>query len=189
MVLNQRRRSALNRDAAAMHLAAARMTPAHAGTVETPPYEVAATLLVQAVIGIRMHVQGRLRTQGLTHSQWRALRLVASVDSLPATEMAKGLGLDTGAATRLVDRLEAKGLCRRRRSVMDRRVVHLELTDDGASVLERTSGMVADVLAEHFTDVKPHEMTTLQDVLTRILNRCTPGIEKIPLRRTSRKAD
>ena len=39
--------------------------------------------------------------------------------------------LDAGGMTRLLDRLETKGLVRRERSQEDRRVVNLELTDEG----------------------------------------------------------
>ena len=46
-------------------------------------------------------------------------------------ELARECELDAGAMTRLLDRLEAKGLCRRVRSVTDRRVVNIELTDEG----------------------------------------------------------
>ena len=39
-----------------------------------------------------------------------------------------------GATTRLLDRIEAKGLCRRVRSQEDRRVVNIELTDAGRDI-------------------------------------------------------
>ena len=51
-------------------------------------------------------------------------------------ELARECQLDTGAMTRLLDRLEAKGLCRRVRSLADRRVVNIELTDEGRAAAE-----------------------------------------------------
>jgi DNA-binding MarR family transcriptional regulator len=46
-------------------------------------------------------------------------------------ELARELNTDPGAMTRLLDRLECKGLCRRSRSTDDRRVVNIELTPEG----------------------------------------------------------
>ena len=45
-------------------------------------------------------------------------------------ELSRELQIDAGALTRTLDRLEAKGLCRRERSTEDRRVVNLALTDE-----------------------------------------------------------
>jgi DNA-binding MarR family transcriptional regulator len=46
-------------------------------------------------------------------------------------ELAEFLLLAVNSVTSIVDRMEAKGIVRRRRSAEDRRVVHVELTDAG----------------------------------------------------------
>src|ERR1700730_5576007 len=55
------------------------------------------------------------------------------VDS--AAQLCKDLSYDAGAMTRMVDRLEAKGLISRRRCPGDRRVVKLELTEAGLAAI------------------------------------------------------
>ena len=77
-------------------------------------------------------------------------------------ELARGCQLDAGAMTRLLDRLEAKALCRRVRSVADRRVVNIELTEEGSVaavgipvVLSRVqNAMLAGFSAEEFEALK-----------------------------------
>ncbi|MGA7813518.1 MarR family winged helix-turn-helix transcriptional regulator, partial [Caballeronia sp.] len=46
-------------------------------------------------------------------------------------ELSKMLSVDTGLMTRMLDKLETKGLLERSRSVDDRRVVNLALTKKG----------------------------------------------------------
>jgi DNA-binding HxlR family transcriptional regulator len=53
----------------------------------------------------------------------------------------RGLGIDAGAITRMLDRLEAKGLVERVRSETDRRVVHVRLTEAGETRHGATSRM------------------------------------------------
>lgn len=49
-------------------------------------------------------------------------------------ELSKLLGVDTGLMTRLLDKLETKGLLKRSRNLEDRRVVNLTLTRKGEEV-------------------------------------------------------
>src|SRR6201993_3272415 len=54
-----------------------------------------------------------------------------------ATQLCKDLSYDAGAMTRMIDRLEAKGLISRRRCPEDRRLVKLELTEAGLAALPK----------------------------------------------------
>jgi DNA-binding MarR family transcriptional regulator len=71
--------------------------------------------------------------------------------------------------TRMLDRLEGKGLIRRSRSVHDRRLVHLELTEEGRAAYPRMreiSLMVANRFLRGFTR---SEARQLESFLTRML--------------------
>src|ERR1700685_772536 len=57
------------------------------------------------------------------------------VDS--AAQLCKDLSYDAGAMTRMIDRLEAKGLIIRRRFPEDRRCVNLELSDAARAALPK----------------------------------------------------
>lgn len=61
-------------------------------------------------------------------------------------ELSKLLGVDTGLMTRLLDKLEDKGLVERSRSVEDRRVVNLALTKEGAAVAAQIPELAPKVL-------------------------------------------
>ena len=76
-------------------------------------------------------VERELEPAGLTNAQWLPLLKLQMGAASTVAELARECDLDTGSMTRLLDRLEAKGLCRRVRSLDDRRVVNLALTAAG----------------------------------------------------------
>jgi DNA-binding MarR family transcriptional regulator len=85
-------------------------------------------------------------------------------------ELARECQLDTGAMTRLLDRLEAKGLCRRIRSLSDRRVVNLELTDEGRAAAEAVPHFLARVQNDFLAGFSTDEWEQLKSYLRRILD-------------------
>jgi DNA-binding MarR family transcriptional regulator len=72
--------------------------------------------------------------------------------------------------TRLLDRLEAKGLCRRVRSVSDRRVVNIELTDEGRVAAQQVPEILSKVQNEHLAGFSEAEWEQLKSFLRRILD-------------------
>lgn len=101
--------------------------------------------IVSLMNQMRREVEQRMAAHGLTDAQWRPLWLLASGRAGSALEMARLLDLDAGAVTRLVDRLEAKGLLERTRSESDRRVVHLRLTAAGQDAAAQVPHVLASV--------------------------------------------
>ena len=71
--------------------------------------------------------------------------------------------------TRAIDRLEAKGLLRRDRSQLDRRVVDLRLTDAGRDAAQLVPPVLAEVLNAHLAGFSPAEWRQLIDLLQRML--------------------
>jgi DNA-binding MarR family transcriptional regulator len=85
-------------------------------------------------------------------------------------ELARECQLDTGAMTRLLDRLEAKGLCKRVRSVADRRVVNIELTEEGRNAAKQVPYVLARVQNEHLAGFTTEEWLQLKDYMRRLLD-------------------
>lgn len=108
----------------------------------------------------------RMQPLDLTGMQWQPLLMVMrGCDTVAAC--ARALEITSGAATRMLDRLEAKGLLVRERSAEDRRVVNLALTERGREVAHRIPGVLADVLNEHLRNFDEEEFRTLLDLLGR----------------------
>ena len=91
-------------------------------------YEVAESVghqLVSLVQMMRREVELRMTRHDMTDAQWRPLWLLKSGKATTAIELAREACIDAGAVTRMVDRLEDKGLIERVRSETDRRVVQI----------------------------------------------------------------
>ena len=71
--------------------------------------------------------------------------------------------------TRLLDRLEKKGLCKRVRSTEDRRVVNIELTPEGEASIAEVPAVLADVLNAHLAGFSKSEWQALRSYLERML--------------------
>jgi DNA-binding MarR family transcriptional regulator len=73
----------------------------------------------------------------LTMPQLKVLFLAGGPKPMPASQIARALGMTPSTATGVVDRLVAQGLVRRLEDPGDRRVVLLAATPEGAALLER----------------------------------------------------
>ena len=90
----------------------------------------------RAFVGLTVRALGQVGTD-VTLPQFRALVVLASRGSLRSVDIAEELQVNPSTATRMTDRLAAKGLVRRVRSTDDRRVVRLRLTRSGQEIVER----------------------------------------------------
>jgi DNA-binding MarR family transcriptional regulator len=105
-----------------------------------------------------------------TFPQWAPLYKLHMGHATTVAELARECQLDTGAMTRLLDRLEAKGLCRRVRSVSDRRVVNIELTEEGRAFAQTLPRVLSRVQNEHLAGFTREEWEQLKGYLHRILD-------------------
>ena len=102
---------------------------------ETYKAEESLALLMRRVLGsLATQVDKELEPLDLTSAQWVPLYKLHLGHASTAAELARKCELDAGAITRMLDRLEAKNFVRRVRSADDRRVVNLEITDEGREV-------------------------------------------------------
>lgn len=106
----------------------------------------------------------------MTHAQYGIFRkLLDARDDMTAGDLAREWCYDTGAMTRMLDRLEEKGLLARERSPADRRVVLVRLTDKGRALAGRLSQVAIDALNRHLQGFSAEEVGQLKDLLRRLI--------------------
>ncbi len=121
-------------------------------------------------------VDAEMAEHDLTGVQWGPLLMISHGLGNTAAEIARVAGVDTGAVTRMLDRLEAKGLIRRLPSAQDRRVVRLTLTRAGERLCTHIPFGLARVSNGLLRGFTPAEFETLKGYLARMLaNLQTPG--------------
>ena len=111
-----------------------------------------------------MEMDAALRPLDITAQQMGILlSLMRGMASTPL-EVSRLLGIDTGLMTRMLDKLENKGLLQRQRSDEDRRVIHLVLTDKGRDVAAQLPHIAPEVLnhrLRNFTETEFSEFMRL----------------------------
>jgi DNA-binding MarR family transcriptional regulator len=86
-----------------------------------------------------------LKTEDLSATQYNVLRILrGSPDGLPCGEIASRMITRDPDITRLLDRLEKRGLIARCRETKDRRMVMVRITPDGLKLLARLDEPVQD---------------------------------------------
>lgn len=105
---------------------------------------------------------------GLT-AQQAGLLLHAGREPVSPGKLTKILGTDTAGMTRLVDRLEAKGLLRRQRHAHDRRAILIELTTEGRSLLPRLPPIFGQITRQLLNDITGDEIDALTVLCQRML--------------------
>jgi DNA-binding MarR family transcriptional regulator len=137
-------------------------------TVETPEREV--YLLLQHVSGELIHELATvLRPAGVTPEQYHVLRILQDAGSAGTqlSTIAERSPVGDPDVTRLLDRLEERGLARRAREAIDRRVVTARITAEGRHLLER---LEEPVTALHVRQLGPLGERGLRD-LRRLLQK------------------
>jgi DNA-binding MarR family transcriptional regulator len=132
-------------------------------------------LMKRVLTSIIQQAELRLKPHDLTHAQWPPLfALKDEGNPMSVVRLARELQMNTGATTRLVDRLEKKRLVRRTRSQGDRRVVMVELTPEGVSAAGRVPSVLCDVMNAHLAGFTHSEWETLVEALQRMLANGDP---------------
>jgi len=126
-------------------------------------------LMKQALASIKAEADDRMAEHGLTDAQWQPLFSISQLKGGTATDVARRLNCDTGALTRMLDRLEEKGLIARTRSHEDRRVVHLRLTPEGEQAVAIVPHVLAEVLNHRLRDFDRSEVDALKSMLRRLI--------------------
>lgn len=117
-----------------------------------------------------------LKEQDLSETQYNVLRILrgaAGTDGtggLPCSEIGARLLTHDPDVTRLLDRLEKRGLVQRARGDCDRRVVMVRITPEGSALVEACDldRRVHEAFATHFAKLSPDDCTTLIRLLENL---------------------
>jgi DNA-binding MarR family transcriptional regulator len=110
-----------------------------------------------------------LRSREITQPQYNILRILrgAGAAGLPSGEIGERMVGRDPDVTRLLDRMEERGLVVRTRSTLDRRVVTTQLTADGLRMVDEFDEPLLAMHTRQLGHLSPEEM----DELNRLLER------------------
>jgi DNA-binding MarR family transcriptional regulator len=136
-----------------------------ADLVDTGPLGALGTSITSAY---GMLITPRLAPYGVTLIQFGMLNYCFRGQADTATGLADLIPIDAASLSRNVDKLVKTGLLQRRRSQSDRRVVNLELTDEGTALVREVTHIVREVNAVLLSGVSQEEKRCLMGVVRKI---------------------
>lgn len=118
----------------------------------------------------------RVRTHGLTQTQWQALAVLSRREGLRQAELAELLNVQPISLARLIDRMENAGWVERRPDPNDRRAIQLYLRPKVDPIIDE---MVAVSLATRAAAMKGFneaEQEQLLELLPRMMNNLRDSV-------------
>ena len=110
----------------------------------------------------------------LTFSQYITLKKLAD-GTAGVTDLARAAELNPGAMTRLLDRLEARGLVARVADPSDRRALNIHLTDSGVTIWQDINKCGQRVREQALSGMSDDERSTLTRLLGQVRDNLTPS--------------
>lgn len=101
--------------------------------------------------------------------QLLVLASVANREAASASTLCKSISYDPGAMTRMIDRLEQKGLVRRSPNPDDRRATNLDLTSAGKALYPQLLAAKENVQARFLRGFSKDDVRALESLLNRML--------------------
>lgn len=131
---------------------------------------------VMAVVSTALDQE--LSAYDITYQQFSILMILSDTGCSTAADLARITCGDTGAMTRMLDRLEAKDVIRRVRSSADRRIVNIELTESGRIFASKMPIVAINVMNRYLQGFEATELELMKGFLRRIL--ATAGAPVVP---------
>lgn len=107
----------------------------------------------------------------ITPQKFLLLNSLLQMEKCKVNDLAQEVNLSSGATTLALNRLEEEGLIRRSRDEGDRRIVWVELTDEGRSLLLRLVAKRHQVWEKMMSALTPEEKRELFRILEKMVNQ------------------
>jgi DNA-binding MarR family transcriptional regulator len=126
--------------------------------------------LIRLEIELWNAADARLKSEfGLPLAHFEPMSVIDRIPGCRVYDIANELGITTGGTSKLVDRIEASGYCRRLPNPDDRRSSLLELTEEGRRLLAKAGSALDEELQRRLGSALPDRtLRQFASTLTRL---------------------
>ncbi len=135
---------------------------------------------------LRTTFDRRVKSLGLTRSQWWVLLHLFRNDGVTQAELADTLEIERPTLGRLLDRLQAKGWVRRTEDARDRRAKRIHLTEEVEPLLKTMRVIAAEVRRDALAGLSAEQQQLFVDILLTVRANLATGDNGSP--RNGRRA-
>lgn len=126
--------------------------------------------LVKRIAKLSMsQFEAAFATERFSFSHWLALEAIRHGGIKTGAQLARNIGHDSGATTRLVRSLSTHGLIERTRCVTDKRIIELACTAEGIRRLEELTPVFIQIWNESMSEFDASEIEFLIGMLRRLI--------------------
>jgi len=135
--------------------------------------------LLRTADTLETRIEGKLNEFGLTGTQYNALRILrgAGADGLPCSEIGERMITHDPDITRLLNRLQKRGLVVRARGKTDRRVIYGKITAAGLKLLREMDEPVEKFGREMLKHVGQERLGELIRLLELVRTGARPPVQ------------
>lgn len=126
------------------------------------------TSLRRVIRATDLHSKHLAKISGMTAPQILLLQAIRKFEGAAIGQLANEVSLSQATVTSILDRLEKKGYIERERSTVDKRKVHVELTECGFEKLRDAPIPLQEHFARQFNDLQEWEQTMIIAALQRV---------------------
>jgi DNA-binding MarR family transcriptional regulator len=129
--------------------------------------------LLRTIGALQAQVEARLKDFALTGTQYNALRILrgAGLEGLPCREIGERMITHDPDITRLLNRLEKRGLVERIRAMHDHRIIYGKITAAGLKLLREMDGPIDKHGREMLRHVGQEKLRQLIELLELVRGR------------------
>jgi MarR family 2-MHQ and catechol resistance regulon transcriptional repressor len=113
-------------------------------------------------------VKKDISDHGMRTSDFTVLEALYHKGRQTIREISEAVLINTGSITYVIDKLEKKGYIERSYCREDRRVVYIQITDNGKSLMDKIFPKHQQMIEELFEDITDEEKEVVIDVLKRV---------------------
>ncbi|HWZ82856.1 MAG TPA: MarR family transcriptional regulator [Terriglobales bacterium] len=131
------------------------------------PEQEAYLSLLRTADALQSQVEAKLKEFGLTGTQYNALRILrgAGPEGIPCSEIGERMITRDPDITRLLDRLQKRGLVKRTRGQQDRRVIYGKICPAGLTLLREIDAPLNKFGRELLRHVSQEKLRQLIELL------------------------
>lgn len=122
---------------------------------------------VHYIVSKRLHPEFAIEKE-LTKTQFVLLKTLCIRNKWTVSKLAEYMGVKPSAITVGADRLYKRGFVSRYRSDLDRRIVYLEITDEGHEILREAENERVNSISSYLNHLSPEELGTFIDIYEKL---------------------
>ena len=126
------------------------------------------TSLRRVIRATDLHSKRLAKTSGLTTPQILLMQAIHTLEGAARGRLADEVSLSHATVTPLLDRLENKGYVARERSTVDKRKVHVHLTERGVDILRDAPTPLQEHFSRQFNNLEEWEQSMMIALLQRV---------------------